>query len=810
MADQTNTGDLTVQTQTPAESQKAHAAMVHQAYLNPADMPAQGSAMDRQLYVAGQGLLKTPEGMWNAAKYDWQHPWETAKMVGTSALLGVGMKVLLPESAPLAKLAGVGIATYFGIQAAEPVLDSLHQARVATTMGQLDQASTQFGDATGSFVTNSVVSGVGFGIGAKGAKYGLMSESMDGFANAKANVWTTVDNHIPSFAQKVVGTRPFDVAGSIGLSPRQSMRFSEGKAELLGSERAVPEGTFKGETDPNAEINVGVQLKSKASDLTIARETQRIRSGRSGYVDDARMEQVFGPDAKSVETLNTFAQTHNLNVLSVNKQTGWVELSGKAGDFSKAFDTKLGDYLHADGTTFRGRSGTLSVPEHLAPEIEGVYGMDSRPQARTYRTPMRFVEEAPVDEGTMKQNLAGKGQAAVGPTDGVVGSADGAAAPDAAAARFKGYMPNEVADAYNFPKGTTGKGYGSVVVALGGETDLAGAAKYFKDNGLPEVQIKKTALPGADTSPSDATGETDLDMQVKGAVAPGAAIEVVSGENSDRGFIGVMNHAVTTEVAPGVVTNDVSISWGQGRPQWSDQGVRGMNLAIRKLNMKGIGVYAASGDHGAGDGGPKGVKMADYPAADAGVTAAGGTTLKIGPDGKIQSEIVWNNHDGWATGGGFDGTQPRPKYQDKVVPNNPDTGKAERGIPDASGNADGETGYRILSGNRYGIVGGTSAVAPLLSSLSARLSEALGRRVGPLNEYLYKNADSNIFNDITKGDNDGYPAGKGWDAASGLGSINGQNLLNSLKADAAKALRIQNLFPTPINNQMEQNQKTGS
>jgi hypothetical protein len=53
----------------------------------------------------------------------------------------------------------------------------------------------------------------------------------------------------------------------------------------------------------------------------------------------------------------------------------------------------------------------------------------------------------------------------------------------------------------------------------------------------------------------------------------------------------------------------------------------------------------------------------------------------------------------------------------------------------------------------------------------------------PLNQWLYKNANSGIFNDVTIGDNNGYKAGPGWDAATGLGSIDGTKMLNAIRSN---------------------------
>ena len=79
----------------------------------------------------------------------------------------------------------------------------------------------------------------------------------------------------------------------------------------------------------------------------------------------------------------------------------------------------------------------------------------------------------------------------------------------------------------------------------------------------------------------------------------------------------------------------------------------------------------------------------------------------------------------------------------------------------------------------------TSAVAPLLAGLMARLNQVSGKRIGFVNADWYAN-HTTCFNDITIGDNHGgnavgYKATSGWDAATGLGSPVGSELYKLYK-----------------------------
>src|SRR5262249_26801096 len=121
------------------------------------------------------------------------------------------------------------------------------------------------------------------------------------------------------------------------------------------------------------------------------------------------------------------------------------------------------------------------------------------------------------------------------------------------------------------------------------------------------------------------------------------------------------------------------------------------------------------------------------------------------------------------------------------------TGRPGRGVPDVAGNADNASGYVVLAGGSWRTVGGTSAVAPLYAGLIALVKQALGHPVGPLLPALYAiPPGAGALRDPPAGDNavpasrfgpatSGYQAAPGWDACTGLGSIDGTALLQHLR-----------------------------
>jgi len=128
------------------------------------------------------------------------------------------------------------------------------------------------------------------------------------------------------------------------------------------------------------------------------------------------------------------------------------------------------------------------------------------------------------------------------------------------------------------------------------------------------------------------------------------------------------------------------------------------------------------------------------------------------------------------SGGGYS-AYPKPAYQKDHVT------KAGRGVPDVS--LAGHS-YEVFIGGQRALVDGTSASAPafggIVSQVNARRIAAGKPPLGFINQVIY--ASPSAFNDITSGDNKcgtcqqgtckccgGYDAAVGWDAVTGLGSV---------------------------------------
>ena len=359
-----------------------------------------------------------------------------------------------------------------------------------------------------------------------------------------------------------------------------------------------------------------------------------------------------------------------------------------------------------------------------------------------------------------------------------------------------------------YASGDTGVGQTIAVYELGlyGQSDLA---TYFSCYGLTS-SITQTIVDGGISSGynvGSASEEATLDIEETAALAPGAAIKVYEGPNNNSGPTDIYQQIADDNTATIVTT-----SWGICEPD-PNGAVVAEQAIFEQMAAQGQTVIAAAGDSGSSDCAansdgyaPKSLAV-DDPASQPYVTGVGGLSVSsISP----LLETVWNTGAGANSGSGGGGVSTlwsRPSWQSAPGIT---TSETMRLVPDLSVMADPATGfieYYTGSGtgichrnctNGWGIIGGTSIGAPIVSSLVAVAAQSCSvSRIGFINPSLYAMASAGVgFNDVTTGNNEiasvaGYSAGVGYDMASGLGSPSGIAFINGLcpaKLDATKSL----------------------
>lgn len=332
--------------------------------------------------------------------------------------------------------------------------------------------------------------------------------------------------------------------------------------------------------------------------------------------------------------------------------------------------------------------------------------------------------------------------------------------------------PRQVATAYGFPLSqATGKGYVGGIIELGGGYKPSQVLSYFSNQGLSAptfVPVLVSSGKNKQDGFNGADGEVQLDMIVAGAVATGATFNVYFAGNNDSDFLAAVKRALAE-------CHGVSLSWGGSENQWSTATMKEFEAVIAEGRSRGVPFFAAAGDSGSQDSSGAG-DQTDFPASSPSTIGCGGTRLALNGSTR-QSEVVWDDNDTTsATGGGIS----------KAFPG--------RDVPDVAGNADPETGYEIMIDGQWAVIGGTSAVAPLMLGLHALLWE-----LSPVKNFDFLNlvvTNPQACFDVTSGSNGTFRAGPGRDQTTGFGVPDGTKLLAALRSGIAPP--VSSPIPPPV------------
>jgi len=301
--------------------------------------------------------------------------------------------------------------------------------------------------------------------------------------------------------------------------------------------------------------------------------------------------------------------------------------------------------------------------------------------------------------------------------------------------------------------------------------------------------------------------ETSLDVEYAHAIAPGAKIvlaETPVAETEGTTGLPEMMNAEQSLINSGV-GDVISQSFGAtentfpGFSQGSYSSLLNLRYAFEDALAHHVTVLAAAGDDGVTDAEANGTTLYPYrvnswPSSDPLVTSVGGTQLYLDNNGnRLHPDSVWNDGYG-AGGGGVSAIFSRPLYQIGVA----GVVGSHRGTPDISmtaavnGAAWVYWSFPGAGAPGWELVGGTSEATPVFSGVVALADQLVGHRLGLINPALYTLGALSQHTgyptglvDVTTGNNTfgkvtGYNAVRGYDLASGWGTIDANKFVRAL------------------------------
>jgi hypothetical protein len=567
------------------------------------------------------------------------------------------------------------------------------------------------------------------------------------------------------------------------------------------------------------------------------------------YLSVSQFAQSFGATPAQIASVKSALQAQGVSVGTPLANNLTLPVTGSAAQVEKAFSVSLSQVKLSGGrTAYANVAQAPAVPASVAQDVQGVIGLDNL----ALEEPQQHLESPLQKSPLQKSHPPETSSKATGGSPSSTQVVTGGPQPTCPQALehqqvvegtkgpFIGYTADQIASIYQFSTlylaGDQGAGQ---TIALFEQqpynpSDIATYQACY-GTAVPVGNVEVDGGPGPYSPPPGGGGddESALDIEQVIGLAPKANVLVYQGPSTGASAVDILNTIVAQNVA-----KVISSSYGVCEALNPPSVIKAEEAPLQEAATQGQSFFISSGDSGSQqcaqstEGKNRELSVLN-PAGQPFATGVGGSNVfavgKEGdeffvPGGATQpTEGVWSEgvqSEGGSSGGGLSKEFAMPSYQSGaagslgVINGNSAANPSPCGqtfcreVPDVSADADGRTGYVVLTNGTWGVAGGTSAAAPLWAafiSLANASPTCRGIPIGFANPSLYAIAGSsylNNFRDVAAADPfdehatnnpEGtglYPVGPNYDMGTGIGAPIAPTLAASLCAQASPVFAV--------------------
>ncbi len=316
----------------------------------------------------------------------------------------------------------------------------------------------------------------------------------------------------------------------------------------------------------------------------------------------------FGMAQADLDKVEQWLQQQGFTIDEMGRARGFIRFTGTVNQVELAFQTQMHYYKTGDGVQHMAPATALYLPSAIAPTVESIHDLvDLRPRS-SHVPASRPAHPQYTFWGTNSQ----------GNSEQVVL-----------------FAPGDIKVAYDINPLITDNynGAGQTIAVMGQSEISATDITNFQDAaGLTEKAPSMILVPGTGSAAFVAgdEGESDLDVEWSGGIAPGATIDFVyTGSTSQNGVFDSLAYAVDSKLG-----DIITVSYGSCETD-VQQNAFNQDSIYQEAQAQGQTIIAASGDNGStaclGDTDLTTTQQlalaVSYPASSEYVTGVGGTEI---------------------------------------------------------------------------------------------------------------------------------------------------------------------------------------